>query len=228
MILYHCEKCNKPVEKKFGSGRFCSRACANSRTFSDEANKKRSVSNSIAGIKRYDRIGRKPKYFCKSCNKQIPNTKNGMCRDCLRSSGLMKEIWSKNGKATQAKLLAEGRHKGWISRNISSFPETFWVRVLDNNNIPYEREFVVNWGDPQKGERYFLDFLLKCNSKLIDLEIDGGQHKLTENKEHDKIRDAKLAELGYSVYRIDWNEVKTEKGKLRMKEKIEKFLSWLQ
>lgn len=228
MILYYCKKCNKPVEKKFGAGIFCSRSCANSRTFSEETNKKRSISNTIANIKRWDRIGRKPRFFCKICNKQIGKTKNGMCRDCLKSSGLLKEILSRNGKATQAKLLAEGRHKGWISRNISSFPETFWSKVLDNNGITYEREFVVIWGNPQKGERYFLDFLLKRGDKLIDLEIDGGQHKLAENKEHDKARDAKLVNLGYIVYRIDWNEVKTEEGKLRMKEKIESFLSWIQ
>lgn len=228
MIQYYCEKCNKPVEKKFGSGRFCSRSCACSRTFSEETNKKRSISNSVANIKRYDRVGRKPKYFCKSCSKQIPNTKNGMCRSCLKSSGLMKEIWSRNGKATQARLLAEGRYKGWKSRNISSFPETFWSNILNSNNISYEREFVVNWGEPQKGEHYFLDFLLKCGDRLIDLEIDGGQHKLAENKKHDKVRDAKLAGLGYIVYRVDWNEVKTEEGKLQMKEKVESFLSWLQ
>ena len=33
---YICEKCGKVTEEKFGSGRFCSRACANARTHSAE------------------------------------------------------------------------------------------------------------------------------------------------------------------------------------------------
>jgi hypothetical protein len=35
-MSYTCEKCGKVTEEKFGSGRFCSRACANSRAHSAE------------------------------------------------------------------------------------------------------------------------------------------------------------------------------------------------
>ena len=35
-MSYTCEKCGKVTEEKFGSGRFCSRACANARTHSAE------------------------------------------------------------------------------------------------------------------------------------------------------------------------------------------------
>ena len=35
-MSYICEKCGKITEEKFGSGRFCSRACANTRTHSIE------------------------------------------------------------------------------------------------------------------------------------------------------------------------------------------------
>ena len=35
-MSYTCEKCGKITEEKFGSGRFCSRACANTRTHSAE------------------------------------------------------------------------------------------------------------------------------------------------------------------------------------------------
>ena len=41
-ILYYCEKCGKPVYEKFGSGRFCSKSCANSRIQTDKINEKRS------------------------------------------------------------------------------------------------------------------------------------------------------------------------------------------
>lgn len=37
-----CERCGKEHDGSFGSGRFCSRACANSRVFSEAAKKKKS------------------------------------------------------------------------------------------------------------------------------------------------------------------------------------------
>lgn len=43
-ILYYCEKCGKPVYEKFGSGRFCSKACSHSRVQTEEVNNKRSQS----------------------------------------------------------------------------------------------------------------------------------------------------------------------------------------
>jgi hypothetical protein len=39
-MSYTCEKCGKVTEKKFGSGRFCSRACANTRVHSAETREK--------------------------------------------------------------------------------------------------------------------------------------------------------------------------------------------
>ena len=58
--LYYCEKCGKPVYKKFGSGRFCSRACANSRNHSDLTKEKISL-----GIKK------KTECECQFCGKQF-------------------------------------------------------------------------------------------------------------------------------------------------------------
>ena len=72
----------------------------------------------------------------------------------------------------------------------------------------------------------FLDFLIEKNGKKIDLEIDGKQHEIKERKEHDEERDKYLTDNGYIVYRVPWNDIKTEEGKLQMKEKIEKFLNF--
>lgn len=38
---HKCEKCGKVMTEKFGSGRFCSRSCANSRTWTPKINEKR-------------------------------------------------------------------------------------------------------------------------------------------------------------------------------------------
>lgn len=39
--MYICEKCGRETAEKFGSGRFCSRQCSNSRTFSSDAKEKK-------------------------------------------------------------------------------------------------------------------------------------------------------------------------------------------
>lgn len=41
--MYSCEKCEKEVEVKFGSGKFCSRKCANSRIRTEDTKKKISI-----------------------------------------------------------------------------------------------------------------------------------------------------------------------------------------
>lgn len=71
---------------------------------------------------------------------------------------------------------------------------------------------------------YFLDFLI---GKNIDLEIDGKQHGYNERSEKDIERDEILIKNGYVVYRIAWNEITSDEGSSLMKEKIDRFLTWL-
>ena len=40
-----CVKCNIEHDGSFGSGKYCSRACANSRIFSDDSKLKKSLAN---------------------------------------------------------------------------------------------------------------------------------------------------------------------------------------
>lgn len=112
-----------------------------------------------------------------------------------------------------------GTFSGWQSRNITSYPEQFWINVLNNNEIPFIREDFTT-------KKYFLDFLISKNGKKIDLEIDGKQHKYEDRKYHDKERDKYLQQLGYIVYRVEWNSINNEKGKVLMKSKIDDFLDF--
>lgn len=131
-----------------------------------------------------------------------------------------------SGRQVQLRLIKEGRHNNWKSRNITSYPELFWKKVLDNHNIKY----IFNAPIPKKslGEDcqnfYFLDFLI---GGKIDLEIDGKQHRYSERSESDQKRDILLIKNGYIVYRIAWNEISSKEGSLLMKQKIEQFLNWL-
>lgn len=157
---------------------------------------------------------------CCICHKifNVKRKENGRLSESkVCSNDCHKKLISINSKNTINKVIQEGRHKGWIKRNISSYPELFWEKVLDNNNIRYKREYKVC-------NKYFLDFFITKNDKLIDLEIDGKQHK--ERKKHDEIRDKTLIENDFVVYRIEWNEIKSNSGKEKMKNKILTFLNW--
>ena len=114
-------------------------------------------------------------------------------------------------------MVNNGTHSGWKTRNIRSYAEKFWEKVLKENGITFKHEDF-------SAKKYFLDFLIEINGKLIDLEIDGKQHERDERKGHDEERDKFLAKNGYIVYRVKWNEVNSEKGKEQMKKKIDDFL----
>jgi very-short-patch-repair endonuclease len=223
------------MTEKFGSGRFCSRACANSHSHSEESKLK--TSNTI----KKTIFDKHPEQFilvddqlvkvkdgeshkvCSVCGKEISlDNKSGFCLNCLRYSDECFDFRSNQSKQTRDKLRAEGKQFGFPSRNITSYPEKFFEQVLDNNHIKYEREVkVIN----DHNCCYFLDFLIKVNGTKIDLEIDGAQHKKPERKKSDKIRDAYLS-TNYIIYRIEWNEINTASGSNLMKEKINKFLDF--
>ena len=130
-----------------------------------------------------------------------------------------KQLQIQRGKETAKRVMDEGRFVGWKTRNIKSYAEIFWHKVLQNNNIEYVAEYFLD-------KKYFLDFYIIKNGIKIDLEIDGKQHKYKDRIEHDKIRDEYIKSNGIVVYRIDWNEIKTKKGSLMMKEKIDSFLDF--
>lgn len=161
------------------------------------------------------------KHICPICNTEYYGyiTKYGnisfsFCSEiCAKQS--TKSILSDKAK----KRIIEGTFSGWKSRNIISYPEKFWIDVLNNNHIDFIKEYHLD-------NKYFLDFYIVKNGIYIDLEIDGKQHKYEDRIIHDKIRDEYVSSKNILVYRIDWNEIKSIDGSLIMKEKIDRFLNW--
>ena len=218
-IPYYCEKCEKLVEEKYGSGRFCSRRCANSKPHTKECKKRISTSlykyNNTTHIKE-----------CMICGKhyipkQLKNGKRSRAKTCCKECH--DKLNSKVGKEVQEILIKEGRHVGWKTRNIESYAEKFFKKVLENNDIKYEFNKPIKKLDLgiQENGCYFLDFAL---ANKIDLEIDGKQHKLEDRKEHDRVRDERLTKNGWKVYRIEWKAL--PKNNEYIKEEINKFLEW--
>lgn len=162
-------------------------------------------------------------YSCKICGKQrLAPFKTGFCRDCLNNTEEGKAFWKENCKHAAKRAVIEGKNKPWKPRNQKSYPELFWQKVLEKNSILFKQEVSV----PVEDTCYFLDFEITKNGKLIDLEIDGGQHKLPEWILHDTKRNESLTKKGYLVYRVGWNEISTETGRNSMEVKVKDFLKF--
>ena len=217
-----CENCGKEHDGSFGSGRFCCRSCANTRKHSEETKQKIST-----GVHKSNKVNHKieeylknPSY-CKVCNKLLGYANvSGYCKECLLHAPELADYRKEHSKYA---VKCVKNHKSWMPRNQTSYAEKFWITVLNNNNIKYEHDYTVyidskHW--------YFLDFYIEKNNKVVDLEIDGKQHEYKDRKEHDIRRDIYLKSKGYLVYRIPWNEINSENGKLLMKSKIDNFLDF--
>ena len=237
----------KQYAKYLKGHHLCSKSCANSRTMSDITKAKISavLKKHYESLFTKTKAKRKSKYCelrrseCADCHKEIfvKTTDVVYCYDCIKNHMDHKryQLYFENGRRiisddirnkwslAARKRVENGTHKGWMSRNITSYPERFWKDVLTKNNIKYEHNYPVKKQSLGLNDHanYFLDFKIK---ETIDLEIDGSQHKY--RKERDEFRDKALSSHGWVVYRIEWNEINTENGKQKMKKKIDDFLLW--
>ena len=234
----YCLQCGKELtgEKRLRK-KFCNNSCAakynnKNRIVSEE--QKQKVSNTLREryakennetvIERYKNRRKssdkkqkvKYKCICVTCDKEFYSIYKNTTHCSNKCSGADPNIKQKLRNKVEERKKA-GTFSGWQSRNITSYPEQFWVKVLNNHDITYIREDFST-------KKYFLDFLIEKNGKKIDLEIDGKQHN--NRKEHDKERDKYLTNLGYIVYRIEWNSINNQKGKDLMQSKINAFLDY--
>ena len=233
----YCEYCGKklPFEKRFAKccNQSCGSALGNKKKGHRSEETKQKISNTfLEGIKQHkyklanqygEYVYGVRKCICKYCNKEFESNKfQKYCSDECRQKSI-----SKQSSLQRKKEIQNGTFQGWKSRNIVSYAEKFWKQVLDNNNIQYIREKLIEYGNLGNGERYFLDFYIENNNRKIDLEIDGKQHQYKDRKESDIKRDNFINSLGIEVYRIPWNEINSENGKHQMQEKINKFLKFI-
>ena len=128
-----CEKCGKVMTEKFGSGRFCSKSCANGHKKSDASKIK--VSETLRGRKlSIEEI------------EKLLKPKEHKVKEIYKGPNL-------------PQLEQEILPAGFFPRDRMSYAEKFWKLVLDNNRINYQHDFVVHKPKGEKGV-YRLDFLI--------------------------------------------------------------------
>lgn len=160
--------------------------------------------------------------ICLECKVEFKSKKNNQvyCSiNCMHKSPDYKQKL----RDSVRERIKNGTHKGWQSRNIESYPEKFFKKVLKNNGIEYETNKTIIKKDYniEGNGNYFLDFYIKEGN--IDLEIDGKQHDY--RVEHDIKRDDNLSKH-FNIYRIKWKSINNETGKQYIKKEIEKFIKY--
>lgn len=219
-----CLNCNKEFEWYKGidsNARYCSRSCSNkARKHSEETKIK--ISRSVIAYN-----GHEPKRYngiCEECQEPwgpSKHSKRFCSRRCSARYFHKQPEYREKMRQRELRKIAEGTHTGWKSRSKieSSYPEKFFIKVLNNNHISYIREL------PCAG--YFIDFAVTLENGIkIALEIDGKQHQLPERQESDRRKDTTLRQYGWKVYRIKWKSINSQSGKTYIKAEIERFLSY--
>lgn len=88
---------------------------------------------------------------------------------------------------------------GKRNRNQTNAEWQLWqyLRNRQFNELKFYRQY--------SAKNYILDFY--CPTKKLAIEIDGGQHSLTQNENYDKSRSKQLADLNIRVIRFWNNEI---------------------
>ena len=86
-----------------------------------------------------------------------------------------------------------------LRKNMTAEERHLWYDFLKELPVPVKRQ--KNIGN------YILDFYIP--SAKLAIEIDGRQHKLTENREEDRIRDEFLNGLDITVVRYTNDDIRT-------------------
>ena len=159
--MKRCIKCNKEHDGTFGSGKYCSVKCANSRTFSEESKKKKSEANKNqtpwnVGIKWGSTTSK-----CLHCGEDIVHWKS-------TPKKYHAECWLKvsGGHRKGSGVGKSGWYKGyWCD---SSY-ELAWIIYQLEHNKPFERNKVryeYNWNG--KIKEYIPDFIQ--NGEVIEIK----------------------------------------------------------
>lgn len=95
----------------------------------------------------------------------------------------------------------KGRRKE-LRNNCTDEEALLWARLKNSQLMGYKFRRQHSVG------HFILDFY--CPSIKIAIELDGNQHKISDNKEYDKNRDEWLSAVGIKVIRFQNYELKSD------------------
>jgi len=181
-----CEKCGKIMTSKFGSGRFCSRACANSREQTPEVNSKRQ----LVQKEQFKHSYLLNPNYCVICGKQLTykNRNNKTCsEECLKKS------LEKAGK--------KGGIKSVISQQRRSKNEIYFYELCLERftNVLHNERMFKNWDADIILPDYKIAIL--WNGPWHYKQIFKKQ-PLKQTQSRDKIKLNVIRECGYTPYVI--------------------------
>lgn len=190
---HKCERCGKIMTEKFGSGRFCSRSCANSKLVSNETKQKLSEAilrtQGAFSREQYDKNPKK----CNICGNIIPyelrhkKTCSENCAKILRS------------KLSQLAGQASAQHRVIRSKNEIYFYELcekYFKEVKHNEPIfnGWDADIIIEdikyailWNGPWHYRQVTKD------------------HNLEQVQNRDKIKLSEIQKCGYTAYTIKDN-----------------------
>jgi Zn finger protein HypA/HybF involved in hydrogenase expression len=210
-----CERCGKEHDGTFATGRFCSRACANSRGPRTKEFKLQ-VSSKLSGAKNSNyKDGRSTREtYCSDCGKRINwKSKTGKCKKCLH---LDKDYRTRISMALKGKAggyrpgagsVVRGWYKGFYC---GSALELIWLAYqLDQGQGVRRFPGQLQYG----GETYVPDFLL--DGRIIEIKGSRWRQNLAK-----QLRVA--AGAGYDVEVLGEAEIMPMLPSLRKKYRFDK------
>lgn len=153
-----CERCGKEFFEDYRKGfqryapRFCSRSCANGRSFSEESKRKKSESCKKAANAK----GLIAKYkYCKVCNKPISNVSvTGFCRIHFRESPEARKKLSESlSKALKGKV--GGRKNGSGTGKKGYYKGIYFDSTWELAYIVYNLEHGISFKKSERSFEYF-------------------------------------------------------------------------
>ena len=155
-----CATCGKIMDKKYGSGKYCCKSCANTHNHSKETIDK--IKKSCTNKKYNRRKNEYEKKLCSLCNKNFLSryNKTGFCKECHRLKEVRQKIKNINGGYRHGS--GWGKHGWYKGYYCDSSWELAYVIYNLENNISFQRN----------NKKFFYEFEGKTHYYIPDF-IEG-------------------------------------------------------